>query len=152
MQVLEELEGQNMNQVPKLIVGARHEDERGSLLFNNDLNIIDFRRMYIINNSASQPFRGWHGHEFESKIFITLSGRIRFGAVRVKDWSNPDKSEVPQVAELKADSLDAFFVPGGYANGILSLEPGSQALVISSSTLSDSLVDDYRIESTFWKI
>jgi dTDP-4-dehydrorhamnose 3,5-epimerase-like enzyme len=108
--------------------------------------------MYIINNSDSQPFRGWHGHELESKIFITLSGRIRFGAVRVKDWSNPDKSEVPEVAELKADSLDAFFVPGGYANGILSLEPGSQALVISSSTLSDSLVDDYRIESTFWKI
>jgi dTDP-4-dehydrorhamnose 3,5-epimerase-like enzyme len=81
-----------------------------------------------------------------------LSGRIRFGAVRVKDWSNPDKSAVPQVEDLKADSLDAFFVPGGYANGILSLEPGSQALVISSSTLSDSLVDDYRIESTFWKI
>jgi hypothetical protein len=56
------------------------------------------------------------------------------------------------VAELRADSLDAFFVPGGYANGILSLEPGSQALVISSSTLSDSLVDDYRIDSTFWEI
>jgi dTDP-4-dehydrorhamnose 3,5-epimerase-like enzyme len=150
--VLEELEGQNMDQVPKLIVGARHVDDRGSLLFNNDLNISNFRRMYIINNSDSQLFRGWHGHELESKIFITLSGRIRFGAVRVKDWSNPDKSEVPQVAELKADSLDAFFVPGGYANGILSLEPGSQALVISSSTLSDSLVDDYRIESTFWQI
>ncbi len=141
-----------MDQVPKLIVGARHVDERGSLLFNNELNISNFRRMYIIKNSDSQPFRGWHGHEFESKIFITLSGRIRFGAVRVKDWSNPDKSEVPQVAELKADSLDAFFVPGGYANGILSLEPGSQALVISSSTLSESLVDDYRIESTFWDI
>ena len=141
-----------MDQVPKLIVGARHVDERGSLLFNNDLNISNFRRMYIINNSDSHPFRGWHGHELESKIFITLSGRIRFGAVRVEDWSNPDKSEVPQVAELKADSLDAFFVPGGYANGILSLEPGSQALVISSSTLSDSLVDDYRIESTFWQI
>jgi dTDP-4-dehydrorhamnose 3,5-epimerase-like enzyme len=108
--------------------------------------------MYIISNSDSQPFRGWHGHEFESKIFITLSGRIRFGAVRVKDWSKPDESEVPQVAELKADSLDAFFVPGGYANGILSLEPGSQALVISSSTLNESLVDDYRIESTFWQI
>jgi dTDP-4-dehydrorhamnose 3,5-epimerase-like enzyme len=141
-----------MNQVPRLIVGARHVDERGSLLFNNELNISNFRRMYIIHNSDSQPFRGWHGHEFESKIFITLSGRIRFGAVSVKDWSNPDKSEVPQVAELKADSLDAFFVPGGYANGILSLEPGSQALVISSSTLSESLVDDYRIESTFWEI
>jgi dTDP-4-dehydrorhamnose 3,5-epimerase-like enzyme len=150
--MLEEIEGQIMDQVPRLIVGARHVDERGSLLFNNDLNISNFRRMYIINNSDSQPFRGWHGHEFESKIFITLSGRIRFGAVRVQDWSNPDKSEVPQVAELKADSLDAFFVPGGYANGILSLEPGSQALVISSSTLSDSLVDDYRIESTFWQI
>jgi dTDP-4-dehydrorhamnose 3,5-epimerase len=141
-----------MDQVPKIIVGARHVDERGSLLFNNDLNIIDFRRMYIIKNSDSQPFRGWHGHEFESKIFITLSGRIRFGAVRVQDWVSPDKSEVPKVAELKADSIDAFFVPGGYANGILSLEPGSQALVISSSTLSDSLVDDYRIESTFWEI
>ena len=141
-----------MDQVPRLIVGARHVDERGSLLFNNELNIQNFRRMYIISNSDSQPFRGWHGHEFESKIFITLSGRIRFGAVRVKDWSKPDESEVPQVAELKADSLDAFFVPGGYANGILSLEPGSQALVISSSTLNESLVDDYRIESTFWQI
>jgi dTDP-4-dehydrorhamnose 3,5-epimerase-like enzyme len=150
--VPEKIEGPNMDQAPKLIVGARHVDERGSLLFNNYLNIIDFRRMYIISNSDSQPFRGWHGHEFESKIFITLSGRIRFGAVRVQDWSNPDKSQEPQVAELKADSLDAFFVPGGYANGILSLEPGSQALVISSSTLSDSLVDDYRIESTFWQI
>lgn len=141
-----------MDQVPRLITGARHLDARGSLLFNNDLNLSKFQRMYIINNSADQPFRGWHGHEFESKIFLALSGLIRFGAVRVKDWSNPDKSEVPQVAELRADSLDAFFVPGGYANGILSLEPGSQALVISSSTLSESLVDDYRIESTFWEI
>jgi dTDP-4-dehydrorhamnose 3,5-epimerase len=140
-----------MSKAPKVLIGAAHLDDRGSLLFNNDLSLLNFQRMYMIKNSDSQPFRGWHGHQIEEKIFITLVGRIRFGAVRVSNWSDPDPSEFVHFAELAASSMDAFFVPGGYANGILSLEPGSEALVLSSSTLSESLEDDYRIESNFWK-
>ncbi len=138
--------------LPKLIKGAIHLDERGSLSFNNDLVISGFQRVYAIQNSPQKPFRGWHGHQLESKIFLTISGRIRFGAVRVKDWGKPDPDEQVVTAELAANSMDAFLVPGGYANGILSLEPESQALVFSSSSLNDSLGDDFRIDPDFWVI
>lgn len=138
--------------LPKLLRGATHVDDRGSLIFNNELILSSFERVYVIQNSDSKPFRGWHGHQIESKIFLTLAGKIRFGAVRVGNWSEPDPEEPVFTAEIKALSMDAFFVPGGYANGILSLEPGSQALVLSSSSLSESLNDDYRIDAGFWTI
>ena len=137
---------------PEVLKGFNYEDARGLLSYNNNLNLSGFKRLYVIENSADQPFRGWHGHEFESKIFITISGRIRFGAVRVNDWANPDPAEKPNTADLDSLSVDAFFVPGGYANAILSIESGSQALVLSSSSLKESLRDDYRIDRNFWKI
>jgi dTDP-4-dehydrorhamnose 3,5-epimerase len=138
--------------LPKLIKGATHVDGRGLLIFNNELNLSSFERAYLIQNSDNKPFRGWHGHQIESKLFLTLAGKIRFGAVRVSNWSEPDPHEKVFTAEIKALSMDAFFVPGGFANGILSLEPGSQALVLSSSSLSDSLSDDFRIDENLWRI
>jgi dTDP-4-dehydrorhamnose 3,5-epimerase len=135
---------------PEVLKGFNHEDARGLLSYNNNLNLSGFKRLYVIENSADQPFRGWHGHEFESKIFITISGRIRFGAVRVKDWENPDPLAKPIAADLDSSCADAFFVPGGYANSILALEPRSQALVLSSSSLKESLGDDHRIPPQFW--
>jgi dTDP-4-dehydrorhamnose 3,5-epimerase len=140
-----------MNLKPEVLKGFKHEDARGLLSYNNNLDLSGFKRLYVIENSAEQPFRGWHGHEFESKVFITIVGEIRFGAVRVDDWERPDPLEKPTLAYLSSSCVDAFFVPGGYANSILSLEPGSQALVLSSSSLQASLLDDYRIESNFWK-
>jgi dTDP-4-dehydrorhamnose 3,5-epimerase-like enzyme len=138
--------------LPKLIKGATHVDHRGLLIFNNELNLSRFERAYTIQNSDDKPFRGWHGHQIESKLFLTVAGKIRFGAVRVSNWSEPDPNESVFTAEIKAPSMDAFFVPGGFANGILSLEPGSQALVFSSSSLSDSLSDDFRIDADLWRI
>lgn len=135
---------------PEVLKGFIHRDTRGTLSYNNNLDISAFKRLYMIENSPAQPFRGWHGHEFESKIFITLSGKIRFGAVRVRDWSKPDPNEVPVFADLKESDLDAFFVPGGYANSIYSLQAGARALVLSSSTLHDSLSDDYRFPPGYW--
>ena len=135
---------------PEVLKGFTHRDARGTLSYNNNLDISAFKRLYVIENSLEQPFRGWHGHEFESKIFITLVGKIRFGAVRVRDWSKPDPDEKPITAELEGSDLDAFFVPGGYANSISSIEPGSKALVMSSSTLEEGLSDDYRLNPNLW--
>lgn len=86
------------------------------------------------------------------KFSYLISGKILFGAVRVRDWSNPDPLEKPVEAELDSLSVDAFFVPGGFANSFLSLEPSSQALVLSSSSLGESLCDDYRIKPDFWTL
>jgi len=71
--------------------------------------------------------------------------------VRVHDWSRPDPEEKPTIAELRGTELDAFFVPAGYANSLNCLEPGSQALVLSSANLQQSLLDDYRIHESFWQ-
>lgn len=140
------------NTRPVTLTGSSFKDERGIVSFNNELNIDGFKRIYFIINETSQPFRGWHGHEFESKIFMVKSGAIRFGAVRVENWNTPDPSAPVITAEITEDSSSAFFVPGGYANGILSLIPGSVAMVLSSSSLEESKADDYRIAQDFWRI
>lgn len=135
---------------PLLFRGQKHIDRRGALTFNNSLDLSSFCRAYEIGNSAEQPKRGWHGHQFESKLFIAIEGLLKVCAVKVTDWNNPDPAEKPVCAELKAGTMDAFFVPGGFANAILSLQPKSRVLVFSSFSLEESLEDDYRFDVEFW--
>jgi dTDP-4-dehydrorhamnose 3,5-epimerase len=71
-----------MNQRPEVLRGFKDEDPRGLHSYNNALDLSRFKRLYIIENSSEQPFRGWHGHEFESKIFIPNFGQDSF-------WSSP---------------------------------------------------------------
>lgn len=137
---------------PLLLKGQKHIDRRGVLVFNNSLDLSKYCRAYEIENTAEQPKRAWHGHQFESKIFIALEGRVKIGAVKVTDWTNPDPAEVPVCAEIKAGTMDAFFVPGGFANAILSLQPKSRVLVFSTSSLEESLLDDYRFHIDFWSL
>jgi dTDP-4-dehydrorhamnose 3,5-epimerase-like enzyme len=137
---------------PIFLKGQSYFDERGIVNFNNNVDLSSFKRFYTIQNSQHQEFRGWHGHEFESKLFVAVRGRIVIGAVRVEDWNHPQRTKTPLRFELEADSLDAVFVPGGYANGILSKEPGSAVLVLSSSTLEESKKDDFRIPMDTWSL
>ena len=41
-------------------------------------------------------------------------------------------------------------IPKGYANGMMSLEDNSRVLIFSSSSLKESLKDDYRYNSHYW--
>lgn len=135
---------------PQKFSGKSHIDSRGALLFNNQAEISEFKRMYVIENSQEEPLRGWHGHRVEAKGFICLSGKVRIGAVEVDDWTEPSEGLAVYSDELTERSMDFIYIPGGYANAILSLEPGSRVLVLSSSTLQDSLADDYRFPANFW--
>lgn len=135
-----------------LISGQIYEDSRGSVAFNNNLDISGFRRMYLLTNSESLPLRGWHGHVNEAKIFTCLSGSVEVAAVRIDDWASPSKSLSVEKFKITAGTLDAVFVPAGYANAVRSNVPGSQVQVLSSSTLEDSRADDFRYPSDFWLI
>jgi len=135
---------------PQKFSGKSHIDSRGALLFNNQAEISEFKRMYVIENSQEEPLRGWHGHRAEAKGFICLSGKVRIGAVEIDDWTEPSEGLAVYSDELTERSMDFIYIPGGYANAILSLEPGSRVLVLSSSTLQDSLADDYRFPANFW--
>ena len=136
--------------VPVLYSGTRHVDERGVLSFNNPFQISEFVRAYIIENSRNAPMRGWHGHQFESKSFICLSGRVRIGAVKVDDWVSPSAGLHVYRQELTEGGMDSYFVPAGYANAILNLEINSRVLIFSSSSLDASLADDFRFPAAAW--
>ena len=45
-----------------------------------------------------------------------------------------------------------IYIPPGFANGTKSLLRGTKIFVLSTSSLKDSLEDDYRFEENFWKI
>jgi dTDP-4-dehydrorhamnose 3,5-epimerase-like enzyme len=140
------------NIIPVLYSGSEYSDERGVLSYNNDFQIREFVRAYIIKNSGSAPMRGWHGHKFESKSFICLSGRVRIGAVEVDDWVNPSEDLHVYRQELIEGGMDSYFVPAGYANAILNLEINSRVLVFSSSSLDASLADDFRFPVGAWAL
>lgn len=135
-----------------LISGQIHEDPRGSVAFNNGLDIFGFRRMYVLTNSEDLPLRGWHGHANEAKIFTCLSGSVEIAGVRIDDWASPSKGLNVEKFEITAGTLDAVFVPAGYANAVRSNVPGARVQVLSSSTLEDSKADDFRYPMDFWSI
>lgn len=137
---------------PMHIKGMHHEDGRGFLWFNNQASLTEFKRAYIIENSADAPMRGWHGHKFESKGFVCLLGSVRIGGVKVENWDSPNTSADTFSGDLAQDSLDFIYIPAGFANAILSLTPKSRVMVFSSSTLEESQEDDYRFPIGTWRI
>ncbi len=137
---------------PRLIIGSVFTDRRGLLRYNNELNLSEFVRLYAITNSPSELLRGWHLHLHESKVFICTIGSVRIGAVEVLNPASPDKDAKVYSAELDSKSLNAFLVPAGYANAILTKSAESSVLVFSNKTLSESLTDDYRFPKEFWTL
>lgn len=137
---------------PEIIEGGLAVDDRGSVLFANDLRISNYRRFYVINNHATGFVRAWHGHKYESKVFVPVRGTMLVGAVQIDHWGSPSKtSEVTRVV-LSASKPCALSIPAGFANGSMSLTSDAQLLVFSSSSLEDSLNDDYRYPADHWNI
>lgn len=93
--------------------------------------------------------RAWHGHKNEKKLIKVLSGKFLVGVIKIDDWENPDKTIDPEMVEMDINS-DLLSIPEGYANGAMNLEENSKIMYFSSSTLEDSLSDDYRFDSKYW--
>lgn len=135
---------------PKRLVSFTHSDSRGTVEFINSLDLSDFKRAYIIENSLAEPFRGWHGHKQEAKVFICIQGSVRVGAVEIDSWLHPTGREQIFAETLQGGDLSAFVVPSGFANGFVNLEAGSRLLVLSDSTLQESKLDDFRFPPDTW--
>ena len=55
--------------VPKLIKGNRHEDARGTLIYNNDFEASAIKRIYVIENQNTDFIRAWQGHKIEQRWY-----------------------------------------------------------------------------------
>jgi dTDP-4-dehydrorhamnose 3,5-epimerase-like enzyme len=135
---------------PKLITGGLSIDDRGEVGFINDFDFLGVKRFYSLSNHKKGFIRAWHAHKNEAKHFYMVKGAALICAVEIDNWDNPSKDLKIHRFVLSEKSPSILFVPKGYANGFMSLNDEAKIIVFSSSSLKDSMSDDYRFDARYW--
>ncbi len=137
-------------QQPTIISGASHRDQRGTLRYNNDFNSSMVKRIYLVENSAEQPVRGWQGHRIEQRWFLATCGAFEIYTVAVDNWEQPSVDLPYCKYFIDQQKLDVLHIPSGYITAIRSLDPGS-TLIAMSDHLSGAVKDEYRFPLYYFK-
>ena len=124
-------------------------DERGTVSFTNDLNLQKAIRTYKVENRLLKTVRAWHGHKVEEKWVNVEQGEFLVCVVKVDDFTSPSKDS--EIQTYKMSPKDGFlYIPPNFANGAMNLTEDNAIRYYSSSTLEESLNDDFRFESDYW--
>jgi dTDP-4-dehydrorhamnose 3,5-epimerase-like enzyme len=134
----------------KLINGGSYEDERGKIIYFNELDLTPVKRFYNIYHPNCQIIRAWQGHKQESKWFHVVKGSFKIVTIKPDDWIKPSLELVPTVNILNDKNAEVLYLPGGFATGIQAVEPDSILTVFSNLSTSDSKNDDYRFDRDLW--
>ena len=137
---------------PKLIKGKLFVDNRGKVAFNNNFNFKKIKRFYVVQNHAKNFVRAWHGHKKEAKYIMCLIGHAQLCAIKIDNFNKPSKKLKIEKWFLSDSSTDIVYIPPGYANGFMSLTDNTKLIIFSTSTLKQSLKDDYRYPSRYWDV
>ena len=137
---------------PKLFEGGVSVDKRGSVSFNNNLLLTKIKRFYIVKNNKKNFVRAWHGHKVEAKYILCIGGRSKISAVKIKNFKKPSKKSKVFSWVLDSKAPNVVYIPPGYANGSKSISKDMKLIIFSTSTLEQSLKDDFRFSAKFWKI
>ena len=135
---------------PVIIKGGLAVDDRGEVGFVNDFHFDNVKRFYTLSNHSKGFIRAWHGHKKESKYFHVIKGTALICAVKIDNCENPSKNLMVARYTLSEKSPSVLFVPAGFANGSMSLTDDCKIIVFSTSTLEESLNDDFRFEAHLW--
>lgn len=139
-----------MHDKPVKIEGAIVVDDRGHLLFANDFDMAPVRRFYLVSNHEAKFIRAWHAHKNETKFVLVVSGAALVAAVKIDNWDSPDKGAEVHRYVLSEKKPGLFVIPAGYANGFMTLAPGTQVMFFSNRTLAESAGDDIRYDAYYW--
>jgi dTDP-4-dehydrorhamnose 3,5-epimerase-like enzyme len=135
---------------PKLIEGGLAVDDRGQVSFINDFHFEGVERFYMIANHKKGFVRAWHGHKKEAKYVMAVKGAFVLAAVKIDDWENPSKDLEVNRFVLSDKKPSVLYIPAGYANGLMSLTEDAQLMIFSTSTVEESLGDDFRFDARRW--
>ncbi len=135
---------------PVLIKGGLSVDDRGEVTFINDFHFEGIKRFYTIINHSNGFVRAWHGHKKESKYFHVIKGAALVCAVKIDNWTKPSPDLKVSKFTLSEKSPSALFIPAGFANGFMSLTEECKIIVFSTSSIEESLNDDFRFDARFW--
>ncbi|GAA5086404.1 WxcM-like domain-containing protein [Chryseobacterium ginsengisoli] len=136
--------------LPEIIEGRKHSDERGKLSFNNNFNASAIKRIYTIENNEIDFVRGWTGHKIEQRWFSAVQGSFIIRLIKINDWENP--LNIFEILEFKlvSDKLDILHMPKGYVSAIQAKEENSKLLVMVDHALGE-INDEYRFPQDYFK-
>ena len=135
---------------PFLINGDLSIDDRGELMFVNQFNMELVKRFYVVSNHKQGFIRAWHAHKIESKYVFIANGTALISTVEIDDWENPSSDLIVDKFVLTAKKPSILYIPSGYANGFKTLSTETKIIFFSTSTLKDSIDDDYRYDAYKW--
>lgn len=139
-----------MNSKIKVIPGDTSIDQRGAVSFVNGFNFKNVKRFYQIENFSLNTVRAFHGHLKEAKYVYPVTGSIILAVAPINNPSSPSKKIKLFKTVLSSRDPKIVYIPPRYANGFKSLENGTKVIFFSTSTLKESLNDDYRYPSDYW--
>ncbi len=134
----------------EFLQGGSYEDQRGTVSFNNMLDLSSVKRMYVIENADTEVCRAWQGHKTESRWFVATGGVFEIRIVAIDDFNNPSDHLEIRSFILNSRSMDSLHIGKGYASSIQALEPKSKLAVFSDHYL-DEVKDDYKFDARKWK-
>ena len=135
---------------PFIIIGDLAVDDRGELMFTNQFDMKSVKRFYVVSNHKQGFIRAWHAHKLESKYVFIVNGTALISTVQIDDWNNPSSDLAIDKFVLTAKKPSILYIPNGYANGFKTLSSDTKIIFFSTSTLGDSIDDDYRFDAYKW--
>lgn len=136
----------------EMIQGGLAVDDRGQVSFVNDFGFEGVKRFYMVSNHSADFVRAWHAHKKEAKYVMVVKGAAVVGAVEIDNWEQPSPDMKAERFVLSEKKPAVLFIPAGYANGFMSLTKDAQIIFFSTSTLDESLGDDFRYDARHWDI
>ena len=79
-------------QEPVLIKGSFFSDSRGTILYNNDFDASEVKRIYFIENNNMNFLRGWQGHKIEQRWFSVANGTFLIRLIAIDNWDFPSNN------------------------------------------------------------
>lgn len=129
---------------PHIIDGGLAVDDRGVCWFANDFHFDGVKRFYVLANHQTGFVRAWHGHKTEAKYVYVASGTAVIGAVRLDNWQYPSQECEFERFVLSARKPQVLYIPPGYANGSMVLEPDTLIFHFSTTLMGEYPDDDRR--------
>ena len=129
---------------PKLIEFSEFTDYRGSLFHNNDLDLSEVKRTYVVVNPKIYTVRAWHGHQIEEKWVVVEKGIFDIFLISFDNAKQKNNTKSVIKYTLKPNS-NILYIPKGFYNGSINTEENSSVRYFSSTSIEISKQDDYRM-------
>lgn len=135
----------------KNLPGGISIDDRGHVRYVNDFTFTGVKRFYQVSSHKQGFVRAWHGHLKENKFVYVVKGSIKLALVPLLE-SGPKEvgiatGAIPSIYYLSASKPSVLHIPGGYANGFQTLEPDTIVMFFSTSSIEESIRDDFRFSA-----